>query len=403
MSLKPSFLALSCVGFIASAPAYAAGGVTDTADAQAARAREADASLGEEVLVTGERQQRTVESPKATQPLLDTPQTVTVISDQVLRKQNLLTLRDALTTVPGITFGAGEGGGGYGDSINLRGYSANTDITVDGVRDSAQYSRTDPFNLQQIEVYNGANSVFNGSGSVGGTINLVTKTPRAANLTIVQAGVGTDHYYRGTVDTNQRVSDLVAVRLNAAYHRNDYPGRDVENFKRWGVAPSITIGIDGPTSLTLAYVHQHDDNVPLYGVPYFRGPVNDGPLPEIDDSDYFGYRNLDFQKTDVDRATATFSHAFSDAVSIRNLTRWQRVRQDSHTSAPQGTFCLSGTGLQPVGGDPDRDHRPVLHHHRRPDRHGSARILPAVRPARVDPGSGKPAALQPDRSALDRG
>ena len=56
---------------------------------------------------------------------------------------------------------------------------ANNDITQDGVRDSAQYSRTDPFNLQQIEIYNGANSVFNGSGSVGGTINLVSKVPQA--------------------------------------------------------------------------------------------------------------------------------------------------------------------------------------------------------------------------------
>ena len=93
------------------------------------------------------------------------PQTITVVSQEQLRQQNLLTLRDALATIPGITFGAGEGGGGYGDSINLRGYSANNDLTVDGVRDSAQYSRTDPFNLQQIEVYNGANSVFNGSVS----------------------------------------------------------------------------------------------------------------------------------------------------------------------------------------------------------------------------------------------
>ena len=65
-----------------------------------------------------------------------------------MEAQNLLSLRDVLTTLPGITFGAGEGGGGYGDSINLRGFSANNDITIDGVRDSAQYSRTDPFNLR---------------------------------------------------------------------------------------------------------------------------------------------------------------------------------------------------------------------------------------------------------------
>jgi len=124
----PAFLALSCVGF--AVPAQAEEG-----DIQSNVARDAD---GQSIVVTGEREAKELESPKAVQPLLDTPQTVTVISDQTIRKQNLLTLRDALSTIPGITFGAGEGGGGYGDSINLRGFAANNDITQDGVRDSAQ-------------------------------------------------------------------------------------------------------------------------------------------------------------------------------------------------------------------------------------------------------------------------
>src|SRR4029079_9340959 len=183
-------LAVACVGFLASAPAVAA----EETDGD-------EAAAGSQIVVEGQREQVAVESPKATAPLLDTPQTVTVISDQIIKKQNLLTLRDALATIPGITFGAGEGGGGYGDSINLRGYSAGNDIPQDGVRDSAQYSRTDPFNLQQIEIYNGANSVFNGSGSVGGTINLVSKLPEPGNLTVFEAGIGTDNYYRATVDS----------------------------------------------------------------------------------------------------------------------------------------------------------------------------------------------------------
>ncbi|MET0375871.1 MAG: TonB-dependent receptor [Rhizorhabdus sp.] len=352
-----SFLALSCVGFIASAPAMAA----DTAPASAAeRARAiADAQAQDakrsverdEIVVNGKNDAApgVVESPKATSAIIDTPQTITVISDQVIRKQNLQTLRDALQTIPGITFGAGEGGGGYGDSINLRGYSANNDITVDGIRDSAQYSRTDPFNIQQIEVYNGANSVFNGSGSVGGTINLVTKEPRAEDLTIVQGSVGTDEYYRAAIDANHRVGDNIAVRLNGAYHRNDVPGRDVEKYKRWGIAPSVTIGIDGPTSLTLAYVHQEDRNTPIYGVPYFRNAFNDGALPGVDRSDYFGIANLDRQDTTVDRFTATFRHQVNDALSVRNLTRWQRVGQYSVTSAPQGTYCLTATNRTPTG------------------------------------------------------
>lgn len=340
-STSATFLALSCVGSLVSAPAMAAN-VDEAQDAPGTRS---------DIVVSGTLATE-VESPKATAPIVDTPQTITVVSQEQIRQQNLLTLRDALSTIPGITFGAGEGGGGYGDSINLRGYSANNDLTVDGVRDSAQYSRTDPFNLQQIEVYNGANSVFNGSGSVGGTINLVSKIPFARNATTVQAAVGTDNYYRGAIDSNWRVSELIAVRLNAMYHENDVPGRDVENFKRWGVAPSITIGVDSDTSLTLAYIHQDDNNTPIYGVPYILGSANDGPVPGIDDSDYFGIANLDKQKTKVDRLTATFRHAFSDNVSIRNLTRWQRVHQLSQTSAPQGSFCLAN-GLQPVASGPN--------------------------------------------------
>ena len=339
-STSASFLALSCVGSLISAPAFAAEKGAEAQDAPSSRS---------DIVVSGKLATE-VESPKSTAPLVDTPQTVTVVSQEQLRQQNLLTLRDALATIPGITFGAGEGGGGYGDSINLRGYSATNDLTVDGVRDSAQYSRTDPFNLQQIEVYNGANSVFNGPGGVGGTINLVSKIPFARNATTVQASVGTDNYYRAAIDSNWRVSDLIAVRLNAMYHENDAPGREVESYKRWGVAPSITIGVESDTSLTLAYIHQDDDNTPIYGVPFFLSGVNDGALAGVDDSDYFGIVNIDEQKTKVDRLTATFRHAFGDDVSIRNLTRWQRVHQYSQTSAPQGVFCLA-SGLQPIGSD----------------------------------------------------
>jgi catecholate siderophore receptor len=332
-------LALSCVGLL-------------TTPARAEEVVE-DAAASEPIVVNGQLPPAPeASSAKSVAPILDTPQTVTVISDQTLRKQNLLTLRDALATIPGITFGAGEGGGGYGDSINLRGYSANNDITLDGVRDSAQYSRTDPFDLQQVEIYNGANSVYSGSGSVGGTINLVSKAPQPIDLTIVSAAAGTDDYYRATVDGNWRLSPLIGLRLNAMVHRNDVPGRDVERFKRWGVAPAITLGVEGPTSLTLDGFHQRDDNTPVYGVPYFKNEINDGPLAEAHDSDYFGIVNLDEQEVTVDRLTATFRHAFSDAVSLRNVSRWQRVEQDSVTSAPQGTFCLTATGRQPITAAP---------------------------------------------------
>ncbi|HEX7872836.1 MAG TPA: TonB-dependent receptor [Sphingobium sp.] len=289
-------------------------------------------------------------SPKAVRSVRDTPQTITVLGKDVLQQQNLISLQDALSTVPGITFGAGEGGSGFGDNINLRGYSANNDITLDGIRDSAQYSRSDSFNVEQIEVTNGASSVQNGSGSVGGTINLVSKRPLDRDQAIFQAGIGTDNYYRATADVNYHLNDDIAFRLNGMFHKNDVPGRQVEKSERWGIAPSITVGMSGPTQMTLSYVHQEDVNIPQFGVPFFTTPTYlgrantpyVGPLPGVDRSAYYGYRNLDTQRINLNQINLIFDHEFSDQVSLRNYTRYQEVTQFTITDGPEGVFCLPG-------------------------------------------------------------
>ena len=331
-----AFLALSCMGTALASPAMA----------QAPA--DADQHADNAIIINGVVQDTQQASPKATRPLRDTPQTVTVLSSQVLEQQNLVSLRDALSTVPGITFGAGEGGSGYGDSINLRGYSANADITIDGVRDSAQYSRSDNFNIEQIEVTNGANSVTNGSGSVGGNINLVTKRPVDKNQAVIEGGVGTDNYYRATADVNEHLSDSIVVRLNAMYHHNDVPGRQVENNDRWGVAPSITFGMGGPTRITAQLLHQEETNIPQYGLPYFSNSYLQGPLPGIDRSAYYGFRNLDTQRIKLDQATLTLDQDLGDKLDLRNLSRYERVKQFSRADGPEGTFCQSN-GLTGAG------------------------------------------------------
>ncbi|MET0373245.1 MAG: TonB-dependent receptor, partial [Rhizorhabdus sp.] len=337
-----SFLALACVGFIATAPAAAQS--TASSEKQLGGMTVSSTAVDEDTPKVEK-----VESPKYTRPLLDTPQTITVINKATIQQQNLLTLRDVLSTVPGITFGAGEGGFGYGDRIILRGQDAKNDVTVDGVRSGAFVNRNEVYNIEQVEVTNGANSVVNGGGSVAGSINLVTKRPLADSQTTLNAGVGTDNYYRATIDTNQRLSDLIAVRLNAVYHENDVPGRDVEDYKRWGVAPAITIGIDGPTSLTLQAEHLNDKAMPQYGIRYYAN--NGGFLDDFDRGGYYGFANLDQQNSKTTSFQGIFTHRFSDAVSVRNLTRYEKIRQNTITSQPNGTFCLASTGLQPLNID----------------------------------------------------
>ena len=108
-------------------------------------------------------------------PLVDTPQSVTVVSEAVLEEQQATTVRDALRNVSGITVSAGEGGR-QGDTFNLRGFSAQTDTFRDGVRDLGWFTR-DTFNLEGVEVFFGPSAVLFGRGSTGGALNLVTKKP----------------------------------------------------------------------------------------------------------------------------------------------------------------------------------------------------------------------------------
>lgn len=347
-SRKPISLALSCVGTI-FLPFGAAHAQSEQSSGQGDRVLRGVTVTDTAISERPDRQQA---SPKSVRSVRDTPQTVTILSKEVLEQQNLLSLKDALSTVPGITFGAGEAGSGYGDSITLRGYSANNDITMDGVRDSAQYSRSDTFNIEQIEVTNGASSVQNGAGAVGGNINLVTKRPLDTDQAIFQGGVGTANYYRATADINEHLAENIAFRLNAMYNHNDIPGRDVEKNDRWGIAPTITLGIGGPTKMTLGYFHQEENNIPQYGVPYFSNAYLNGPIPGVSRSNYYGYRNIDLQRIRVDQANLIFDHQFDDNVSIRNLTRWQSVKQFSRADGPEGNFCLANgtaTGITGAG------------------------------------------------------
>ncbi|MBX9399726.1 TonB-dependent receptor [Lysobacter sp. BMK333-48F3] len=317
-------------------PLAAALALAFTLPAVAAPAPEPQAKDLDGVAVHGHRVEK-ASSGKYTANLRDTPQTITVIDRNTIDGQNLLSLTDILSTLPGITFGAGEGGGGFGDKINLRGFDASNDITVDGVRDSGLYSRTDPFNLEAVEVVNGANSVYSGAGSVGGTVNLVTKSASLNEFHKASIAAGTDSYGRVTTDSNFVLGEGSALRLNAMAHQNDVPGRDVEQNERWGVAASLAFGLGSDTTWTLNYIHQEDQNTPQYGLPFFNGDV----LPGIDRGNYYGYSNIDKQDIDLDSLTSIVEHNFSDAFKIRNLTRWQQVDQFSLVDAVQGTWCLA--------------------------------------------------------------
>lgn len=289
-------------------------------------------------------------SGKYTEPLRDVPQTVQVVTRQLIEDQNQLSLRQMLSNVPGITFGAAEGGNGFGDNITFRGSRIENDIQLDGIRDSAQTARSDPFNLEQLEITKGASSVYSGSGAVTGTINQISKTAKAEDFSKLSLGAGTDQYERFTADANRKLSDSSALRLNLMTHRNDAPERDEISFERWGVAPSLAFGLGTDTRTTISALHQESERVPDRGI-LWRRAVNPGegkPVP-VDRSTYFGFSNVDREHATVDVFTASIEKDISPTLTLRNTTRHSRTRNDSTIATLNGLVCLDGVPFNATG------------------------------------------------------
>ena len=260
----------------------------------------------------------------------DIPQTVTVINRAVLDSQGAASLTQALRNVPGITISAGEGGA-IGDNINLRGFSARTDIYLDGFRDRGQYTR-DTFALDAVEVLKGPSSMLFGRGSTGGVINQVSKKPNLKPRSEVTATVGTDNYYRSTLDLNRPLSETSAFRV-AAFGQDVQSTRDVVHDKDWGVAPSLRFGIGTPTEVTLSALIQRNRDLPDFGFPVIttngvgtvRKPV-DAPANK-----FYGYTD-DYFNQSVDVLNGTVQHKISPNLTLRNQTSYSRYLTDAQPS-----------------------------------------------------------------------
>jgi catecholate siderophore receptor len=261
-------------------------------------------------------------------PLQDVPQAITVVPQKLMQERAASSFQDALRSVPGISFQAGEGGV-QGNNLTLRGYNARNDLFLDGVRDQGSYFR-DIFNIEAIEVLKGPSSQYFGRGSTGGAINQVSKVP---HLTPSYGGTfspGNGIYLRGTADINQPITPTIALRLNAMVHKDDIVGRDVAEQKRLGFAPSVTFGLGTPTQLNLSYLIQGEDNIPDYGIPY----VNGRPA-RVDRDNFYGFADKDFEKTLLNVGTARFDHRFNDMFSLRNTLRYSHNDREHETTAPR--------------------------------------------------------------------
>jgi catecholate siderophore receptor len=276
-------------------------------------------------------------SRKYTAPLRDTPKSVTVIPQQVIRDTGATSLTDALRTTPGITFGAGEGGNPAADRPIIRGFNAESDVFVDGMRDVAAQSR-EIFNVESVEVSKGPGSAFTGAGSTGGSLNLITKSAHLGDAYNVGYTFGSDQTQRYTLDVNKQLTDTSAARLNLMKHDANVAGRDNVDVSRWGVAPSFAFGLGTDTRVKLEYYHLETDDMPDYGIPLTSTTgrskyVVDKPA-SVDKSNFYGLTGRDYRKSTNDSGTFRIEHDLNDSMTLSNSFRMSRSTLDYVVTNP---------------------------------------------------------------------
>lgn len=344
-ALRALLFASSAAGMLCAAPALAEAPAADSADMQST-------DLGT-IDVHGRRVQREPASPEFVAPLVDTPRSVTVIPQQIIQQTAATSLQDLLRTSPGITFGAGEGGQPLADRPFIRGQASGNNVFLDGIRDTGGQQR-EVFNLEQVEVIKGPDSVYSGRGSGGGSINLSSKAPSLTDFVNASVSGGTDGYVRATVDGNWRFNETTAFRLNLMAGESDIPGRDAVDYDRWGLAMSFATGLGTDTTATLSYYHLDSNQMPDYGIPLFTKigiRTTDSGILDVPYDSFYGLTARDYLINTSDAVTLKLEHRLSETLTLRNVTRYSESLNDYVVTNPGDGGNITNNGVALIGGE----------------------------------------------------
>lgn len=274
-------------------------------------------------------------STKLTQPLVDTPRTVTAISKEVIEDRGATDLRELARQTPGVTIVAGENGASAGSNFQIRGFNARNDIFVDGIRDPGNIGR-DVFSIDQLEVYKGPSGSISGRATPGGAFNFITKqSVLGADFYEVDTTIGTDETFRTTIDANKSFTRDFAARANIMYHQNEVAGRDFTEDERWGGLLSAAVRPTENVRIDLDYYRYRRDGMPDNGVPV--NPTLGVPFTELGlaRDTFYGQLNLDHIVEESDVGTAKVTAKVAPGVTVTNITRYGQNLSDYIITAPR--------------------------------------------------------------------
>ena len=271
-------------------------------------------------------------------PIIDVPQTLSIVTDDEIRLQGFRELGDIVRYTPGVNTSQGEG---HRDSIVFRGVRSTADFYLDGVRDDVQYYRS-LYNLEQVEILRGPNALLFGRGGTGGIINRVTKKA-VLDEQFGSFDMGADSFgaFDFAVDYNVSTGEKSALRIN--FHSDTLENhRDYYDGDRYGFNPTLRLEISPATTLDLSYEHADHERFIDRGVPTLNGePVE--AFEEI----VFGDTDTNLQTLRADIYRANLSHEFSETRKgnlVVQYSDFQKMYKNYYASGYSGgdTFTADG-------------------------------------------------------------
>ena len=285
-------------------------------------------------------------SPKFTQPIINTPRTITVLTQQLLEDKQATSLKEVGRTTAGVTLGAGEGGNAFGDRFFIRGFDARNDVFVDGIRDPAVNIRENFF-TEQVEILKGPSATIDGRGTSGGAINIVTKQAGDNNFYDSEATLASDNTKRVTFDVNQVINPTLSVRIDGMAHDADVSERNYTTDKRDGLGAAVKWAPTSDLKVTANFLHTYLWGLPDFGVPYnnlLGAPVTSVGVPR---DTYYGFVNRDFTVAQQDLATQNIEYHLGDAVTLNNKVREERSVLNYIGTIPEQAVAPKGCGGVP--------------------------------------------------------
>jgi iron complex outermembrane recepter protein len=286
-----------------------------------------------EVVVTGE-QQRGYRIPSASTatgtntPILETPFAIQVIPQEVIRDQQAIQIKDALSNVSGVSY-RGDVQGRSGNTFILRGFS-DIQVLRDGFRrlgasaEASSQPITEVANLERIEVLKGPASILYGAIEPGGLINLVSKQPLPNPFYEVELQAGNRGLFRPRFDITGPLTEdgKVLYRLNGLYQSLGNFRNLEQTDQKFFIAPTFAWKIGDRTDLNISLEYISATRPADFGIPSKDGRVVDVPRDRIitEPSDTVTSNSLDIGYR--------LEHRFDDNWKLRNAFRYSSNQYD---------------------------------------------------------------------------